>query len=542
MLTDLASADAAEQLRVEIEELRAEHHIPGMAAGLVGSTGAPVVAVSGSTARPGARPVGVETIFGLQSVSKMYTATATMLAVRDGLVELDIPITEYLPDFTVNSIFEEHPERRMTLRHLLSHTAGFTHEAPVGNNYDAVSGSFPERVASIPDSWLRFPVGERYEYSNLGIDIAGWVLAIRSGMPFEAYMRDVLLDPLGITRTTFDLSDAAADEDRAVGHTSGYSELPVVHPLVPCGGAFTSIRDACRFVQFHLNGCVPLLPANSAEELYQVPFPAPGQIGGYGLGVVNAEMEGWLYRGHGGGGFGYLCDLYWLPEHDLGVAVLTNSTDHPLQWTLASELLRRLAWRAPGTPAKRKPVSPETRPAAGLEGEYVGRGSVLQISSSADGWEVRVDGYAPVPLVLGGQHAGGVSARAGDMILRLGTTGRGQRVAVALQGMQAGSVWCWNRSFGDDPEPVASDEGVQERRGRCFTVRALGVEAGRPSLWSANDALWFGPWSGANALRLSEHRPGLLFSSTGEALDLRKSPPTYANIPLHEDASSPSTG
>lgn len=62
----------------------------------------------------------------------MYTAAAVMLAVQQGLVELDVPITSYLPEFSVGSRFETDPESRMTLRHLLSHTAGLTHQAPIG--------------------------------------------------------------------------------------------------------------------------------------------------------------------------------------------------------------------------------------------------------------------------------------------------------------------------------------------------------------------------------------------------------------------------
>lgn len=389
MLTDLDEPEAAEQLGAEMQELRTKHDIPGMAVGLVRSVGGPVVATSGSVARGEDQAVGANTMFGLQSASKMYTAAATMVAVRDRLVALDAPITEYLPGFRVNSVFEEHPERRMTLRHLLSHTAGFTHEAPVGNNYDIANGSFVDRVASIPASWLRFPVGERYEYSNLGIDMAGWVLSVRSGISFEAYVRKVLLGPLGLTRTTFDLSAVASDHDRAVGHRTGISELPVVHPLVACGGAFSSVVDACRFVQFHLAKCAPLLPAGLAEDLYHVPFPVPGQTAGYALGVVNILEGGRLFRGHGGGGFGYRCDLYWLPEEDLGVVVLTNTTDHPVQWDFARLLVGRLLGAATGPvgPPRTPRPWPPAEVRARLEGEYIGRSSVLRVSTTPSGLE-----------------------------------------------------------------------------------------------------------------------------------------------------------
>ena len=97
----------------------------------------------------GGRPVTVDTIFSVQSMSKVFTATAVMQAVQSGQLSLDTPITTYLPGFTVNSAFESHPEQRITLRMLLSHTAGFTHESPLGNNYEPEPGDFDAHVRSI---------------------------------------------------------------------------------------------------------------------------------------------------------------------------------------------------------------------------------------------------------------------------------------------------------------------------------------------------------------------------------------------------------
>lgn len=152
----------------------------------------------GETDWKSGRPVTDRTIFSVQSTSKNFTATAIMLAVQRGLLDLDEPITTYLPDFSVHSRFEPAPEAKMTLRLLLSHRAGLTQEAPVGNNYDPEFSDFESHIRSISSTWLRYPVGERYRYSNLGVDLAGYILQTVTKAPFAEYLRAVLFDPLGM--------------------------------------------------------------------------------------------------------------------------------------------------------------------------------------------------------------------------------------------------------------------------------------------------------------------------------------------------------
>ncbi|WP_427893169.1 serine hydrolase domain-containing protein [Kribbella sp. GL6] len=352
-----------------------EHHeLPGLALGVCTAGSVLWSGAVGVTRAGGDRPIGTETMFSVQSCSKMYTATAVLHAVRDGLVELDTPIVRYLPEFRVRSAFEEHPERRITLRHLLSHTAGFTHEAPVGSNYLVGRESFEAHCRSISGTWLRFPVGDRFEYSNLGIDLAGYILQRRSGSPFHQYVRRSLFAPLGLERTSFDPRVIAREADRAIGHSKGYSRRPVRVPMVAAGGVYTSVADACRYVQFHLTN------GSQLAELYS------GQ--GYGLGVALPMMNGIPVRGHSGGGFGFLSDMFWEPESGFGVVVLTNSTDHPLQWKLASDIFRELVGENSAVPTPEDPVAgsddvPERSPAA-PDGPW-NRDYAIHVSGVRDG-------------------------------------------------------------------------------------------------------------------------------------------------------------
>jgi len=154
-----ATAAVIAHYQGEIPRLMSEQGIPGMSLAVVEDHGIVWSGGFGVTGAKAGDPVTADTVFSVQSTSKAFTATAVLPAVEDGLVDLDAPITTYLPDFTVHSIFEDHPGSRITLRHLLSRTAGFTHEAPLGNNGDGDAGSFAAHIRSISDTWLRFPVG-----------------------------------------------------------------------------------------------------------------------------------------------------------------------------------------------------------------------------------------------------------------------------------------------------------------------------------------------------------------------------------------------
>ncbi|GAB3422250.1 hypothetical protein GCM10027569_53090 [Flindersiella endophytica] len=108
--------DVTRRLAAAVPELLTEHGVPGAAIGVTDASGLRWSQTFGTAGR--GRPVTARTMFSLQSVSKLYTATTVMLAVQDGLIDLDVPIPTYVPGFTVNSVWESHPEREITLRHL----------------------------------------------------------------------------------------------------------------------------------------------------------------------------------------------------------------------------------------------------------------------------------------------------------------------------------------------------------------------------------------------------------------------------------------
>jgi CubicO group peptidase (beta-lactamase class C family) len=529
----------AASLAEEIPSLLEAHQVPGLAVGICDASGVRWSAGFGVVGRASKQPVGTSTVFSIQSASKMYTATAVLLAVQQGLVDLDEPITSYLPEFTVNSRFEAQPERRMTLRHLLSHTAGFTHEAPIGGNYEVGRGSFETHCRSISDTWLRFPVGQHFDYSNLGIDLAGYVLQRRSGLPFHEFVRRELLAPLGLNRTTFDHRVVGRERDRALGHEGRRRRVPVRVPMVAAGAVYTSVDEALRYLQFHLRGGEDLLDPGLLEEMYRIPNPAPGQELGFGLGLIVARWEnGTFTYGHGGGGFGFACELNWSPERGVGVVVLTNYSGHALHVDLSHRIFGQVA-RGEARP---DPALPPAVPASAekidrMAGTYGGsRGGALKVTREGSGvalvvgeerYPARVIGADQIVLEGGPQATGrqlfALKARERFRFLP-GADGRPRY----MQSMDDGYVRYRNERLpGGEATPLDP-----EWTGK-YRIKVSGAVGATAELRNDDD----GPVIafGDEAAPLGRHRPGVYFSADGEALDLTKTPPTYANIKLFKD-------
>ena len=293
---DVKVKSIIDEYKSKIAKLIKKYRLPGLSIALVDKYGVVWSEGYGFTDKKNAKPVTPDTIFSVQSISKTYTTTGVMVAVQDGLVDLDAPITKYIPDFTVNSRFEKNPHGKITLRHLLSHRAGFTHEAPIGNNNYPDFSSFEAHIESISDTWLRYPVGQRYCYSNLGIDLAGYILQVVSGKPFAQYMNEAVLAPIGMKNSSFDWKTIRNNKNRAIGHVRGFSKVPLEFGLIPAGALYSSVEDMAKFIQFHLNDGVvenkKILGKKYLEEMYSVPFPVKGQLEGYALGIDKKKKYG----------------------------------------------------------------------------------------------------------------------------------------------------------------------------------------------------------------------------------------------------------
>ena len=314
-----------EKYRDEIPTMMASNDIPALAVTIVDRDGIVWSGGYGISNKRSGTKTNLKTLFSIQSNSKTFATLAVMVAVQEGLLDLDVPISTYIPNFRVNSCYENEPQNRITLRHLLNHTSGLAHEAPVGNNIDASCPSFEAHIESIEDTWLRGKVGEHYFYSNLGIDLAVWILQEVSNEPYSNYLNEHVLIPLELTESLVDPEALAKNQNIALGFVSPFVKPGFVSiPMLGAGGVYSNVTDIGKLMRFFLNRGMTdgktVLDSKYIDEMY-TPTLASGS---YGLGIDRIEENGTFSLNHNGKGFGFNATMKWYPDFGIGCCVMTN--------------------------------------------------------------------------------------------------------------------------------------------------------------------------------------------------------------------------
>ncbi len=522
------------RIRDQVSIMLSDTPIPGAAIAVVDEKNTIWDRVYGNVDSEDSRPVDLYTIFSIQSMSKSFTALAVMIAVQDGLVDLDTPIKEYLPDFTVNSIYDENPEEVITLRHLLSHRAGFTHEAPFGSNFDN-RNDFVKHIGSISSTWLRYPVGYRYSYSNLGVDLAGYILQVRSGKSFELYVKEKVFDPIGMNSSSLDMGVIQECENRAVGHGSDHDSVPIHVPMIPAGGVYANVRDMARYARFHINkGVVDgrrILRADLIEEMHTVQFSRTNQRFGYCLGLIREPVSDSYGIYHAGAGYGFASIMLMFPEKNFGVVLLTNSEDEGMIWSLRS-LVRDCISDTYGTTPVEEPgtermtrLDPEDQRAEAIMGRY-GDESGYAIEYENDVLGLRRLGqnqFFPLAFYDDGGELVGMYGSFSEIRFLPGYDGRrGSLTAIDRRLSNA----CFDiKDFNDSPtDPPGPDEPHWSEYLGDYELLKNGDPIGTFSVSVRNGHLY------AGECKCVEHEPGLFFAYDGEALDFRSDPQTAMNI------------
>jgi CubicO group peptidase (beta-lactamase class C family) len=220
-------------------------------------------------------PLKTDALFWIASMNKPITSTALMMLVDEGKVKLDDPVEKYLPEFkgqlrlvdkSGDLVVLKKPAKPITVRNILSHTAGLVGRSPLEGRLDSVS--LKDGAISYGLSPLVFEPGSKYEYCNPGINTAGRIIEVASGRPYEKFLQERLLDPLGMKDTTFwpteEQLKRLAKSYKPGPDKKGLDEIEITqltYPLTdrkrhpyPAGGLFSTAEDLGTFCRMILNG------------------------------------------------------------------------------------------------------------------------------------------------------------------------------------------------------------------------------------------------------------------------------------------------
>ena len=323
------------ELREHVAEAAERLDIPGVAVGVL-LDGQEDYVYHGVTSIANPLPVDANTLFQIGSTTKTYTGTAIMALVERGLVELDAPARRYLPDFRVR---DEHAAANVTILQLLNHTAGWAgdFEADTGYGDDALA-RFIDRMADVAQE---HPLGERVSYNNAALAVAGRVIEVVTGATFEAAVRELVLDPLGLGEHFF-FPWEIMTRRFAAGHARQGAALQVTpwyesRASHPAGAEFSSTaRDQLRYARFHLGDGAGVLRRATLERM-QTPTTGVTAEGSKGITWHLRELDGTRIVGHGGSCRGHQSAFEMVPERGYAIAALTNAR-HGLE--LLTELVR----------------------------------------------------------------------------------------------------------------------------------------------------------------------------------------------------------
>ena len=369
--------------------------VPGLALGIVRDDRVLYIQTYGVIDTETKAPVTARTMFGIGSITKSLAALSLATAETERLVSLDAPVKETLPYF---------PEG-ITLRHLLSHTAGWPrHDALWYIDAYGRTG-LVRALATLP----RFaPPGRAFQYNNVTYAAAARVLERATGASWDAWVRFRILDPARMRDTVTSINGFEANHERATGYFPGDDGRVKVQPrdtdpVAPAAGLYAHLNDMMRYVQLLTNeGIIAdrrILPKEAVRALFRPAADTGGHA--YGLGFNLTQWRGHRLAYHPGVIDGFTARLSILPDERVGIIALSNLSGRTPVAQIASQIALDCMVGAPTTdwvkafgggrpPPETKPAPPEAQPTDRNPDAYAGEYThpaygVISIQPSADG-------------------------------------------------------------------------------------------------------------------------------------------------------------
>lgn len=344
------------QLENFIFERMTETRLPGLSLALIREGEVMHVQGFGQRDMNNGLPATPDTLYSSGSITKSFTALAILQLVEDGVINLDDPVSNFLP------FYIKPAEETITLHHLLTHTLGLPalaysealmrHAHNTGGTYLPIAD--PEDILTFmkdAEDWTEGKPGERWHYSNEAYAMLGLIIQQVSGIPYTEYIRDRILAPLSMERSFFRKSDFKSDEDVAIPYllTDKGTAKPgkYLYRLIRSeGGLISNVMDLSRYVRYLMKFLRPEAPILKEETLEQalepyvaLPYqpataPSSGDVTphsyyGYGF-EMQQDFYGEKYIYHGGNVMVATAFMGFVPERGAGVVLLANGKGYPL--------------------------------------------------------------------------------------------------------------------------------------------------------------------------------------------------------------------
>jgi len=332
-----------------IETQLARAHMPGLSAAIVKHGQIVWTGTYGYSRIDTQEPISEDTIFELASISKTFIATALGQLWEQGRLDLDADINEYLP-FQVNN--PSFPATPITARMLASHTSTILDVGPfylkgcrLGDPTISLRQYMEDTLTPASEP------GTAWSYSNTGASLAAYLVEVVSGIPFDAYCRENIFEPLGMTDTSLRFADLDLSHiARPYGYkdsTAEYFPYPFhTCPDYPAGWVMTSAPQLARhliaFMRYGEIDGVRILQADTVEEIRRLQYPELEST--FGLFWYYKRLMGRDLIGHNGGNWGVATEMFFQPETDTGVILLMNgdwsNRNFPMVMSIEDRLFR----------------------------------------------------------------------------------------------------------------------------------------------------------------------------------------------------------
>jgi CubicO group peptidase (beta-lactamase class C family) len=345
-----------QKLEVYIQKCMTEWEIPGMAVGIVKND--TLIFAKGFGIREIGKPEKVDenTMFGIASNTKAFTAAALATLVDEGKIKWDDKVTDYIPYFEMYDPFVTH---EMTIRDLLCHRSGL--ETFSGDLiWDATTYTREEIIKRIKYLKPVYSFRSHYGYSNVLVLTAGEIIPKVTGKSYDEYIREKFFEPLGMKNTNTTIKKHAEYKNLAIPHARNNGKTVTVKyiswdNIAPAGGINSTVNDMSKWIKMQLNNGTQenhlfftkdaqreMWSAQTVEDISKFDdymFPSM-HFHSYGLGWDLFDYHGKKVINHSGGLDGMISQVVLVPEEKLGFVILTNNINY-LPYTLMYSIMDR---------------------------------------------------------------------------------------------------------------------------------------------------------------------------------------------------------